>query len=623
MNYDSLKQFLDRHEEFEKNLQGNLHSDKNVFLFGISGAGKSTFLCRFLSSMSDDDFFNTVISRDSEINETINVDGVVISSKKVTTTLVPKRYELRNRGSYIYDIPGFGDNNKITENVIQLMYHCLLSKVIPSKFIIVVSALSIYTHERKSYLETEYTNKLVEMFGDEFFKKFILENSLFVITQIDMVSEKAIEIASVESMIINLIDGAIERGKMQFALFLTAMKRNHFVINYKNWNKKEFVRVMKQKNGSLMSSVNYKVKSSCLVDQTIANLEVMTKKFLERMEQQKKVIKELKDKEVNMSSVHNKNRRIILKLENDKKARETLLESKTKEVQSFSNDLKLLTDDLKVIESQIESRRICRGAIRESIQKIGLVKQRSYCSVKCVGLVTSEKVLIAANLLSHNSRNIIITKVPITFSFKSVNDSKMFNNEKTGVLYNDAGFSTNESTFKCSIGKLRGTHTVIDVEYSSKFFVTVIEDTNISSMNVDKIMVAIESSKDLQFKKDDKIRQISRLKSSNEENNKEIKDCQAALSSIKKKIENAETRHGELIKKAFVLKSEFDENSTTVNELVNEIQSCLFFEMCGKLSETFDLYDLKTNLSTKIEQSKKSLMRKVDQIIPHPKFNLF
>jgi GTPase SAR1 family protein len=232
----SLTAFLKHHDELKKNLAEAKSADKErLVLFGSSGVGKSTFLARLISDMSGDNFQNDVIKRDKEENYDVHVEGIKIGSKRMTSTIVPKRYPLAN-DRVIYDVPGFTDSDPNTEQVIQLMHRCMLSKITATMFVIVVPATEFFQTNRSSILETEYTNKLVDIFGRENFKHNINNNTIFVVTQMDLIDEEAIGEKTFKEMVGDIQDDASEMGKADYTLFLRSLKKNHFIVSYQNWD---------------------------------------------------------------------------------------------------------------------------------------------------------------------------------------------------------------------------------------------------------------------------------------------------------------------------------------------------------------------------------------------------
>ena len=117
-----FKLFFQCYNEFDAKFDADAATN-SLICFGVSGAGKSTFLARLLSGL-DPSAFAAALPKSGGKNVTI--EGVEIGPGMETTTLVPVMH--RAGGLQIFDAPGFKDPDEQRQVVINILHKCLLTR---------------------------------------------------------------------------------------------------------------------------------------------------------------------------------------------------------------------------------------------------------------------------------------------------------------------------------------------------------------------------------------------------------------------------------------------------------------------------------------------------------------
>jgi GTPase SAR1 family protein len=615
---NALKEFLKRYNELKDNLSKSRPSDKEILmLFGTSGAGKSTFLSRILSDKSDSDFNEIVISRDTDSYENVDLEGVRIGAAKKTSTIVPKRYVLPH-DRVIYDVPGFGDNDETTEQVIQLMYRCLLSKVTATKYIIVIAAPAIYTHERKSSLETEYTNKLLSIFGRENFKKSISNNAFFVITQADMINETETEKKSIREHIGDLQDVANEQEKSDFALFLTALKGNHFVVDYQSWSPEAFWMKYSAKSEITPVDAKYNADNSVLMKQAQEILQNDEKEMMAKVTACKKISIQLKRENQELNRKYDEN------AEKVRISESTIQKShdEIKEIDKFSKDSELSIrgwlEDISRCEMSIKNALEHTETIKSTINKAQYVEQFSLRSVEEGGLTKREKVVTSISQLNSLDRNIIVTSCPINTEFDSVEDSRTHTLADGQILYNGGEHLTQSKFFKCDTGTSSGSFEQLSIKNNQKFYVTVFTKKNISKVMSDKLLSKVGGKAEEQVNRiKERKNQLKNLEEKLKANKIKKTVLEDELENSLKVSENSKKTMQQLLESEKVLISKFRESTMNCHKVNEEAVAHPFYKICINVSSILNEYNVDNKLSSQAEEFKSRIDVERVKIHPH------
>lgn len=215
--YNDYEKFLD-----EERMQ--TPTDYCLTLFGVSGAGKSTFLSRLKSDLPADRFYSDVINR---TDERMMVEDVAIGNGMTSTTIVPKLHHIGPNLS-IYDVPGFKDTDNNKKIIINILHKCLLNHVKQNKFIAVLR-LDVLEEDKMTQLVGDYYDSFEALFGIDSFRRSI-ENVYFVITHFD---KRNLSVAQIVDTISKRVMASIDVDKPQLAFFLNRMKKKHIIIDYK------------------------------------------------------------------------------------------------------------------------------------------------------------------------------------------------------------------------------------------------------------------------------------------------------------------------------------------------------------------------------------------------------
>ena len=222
MSYDLYSAFIAYYQEYEKFQEEKRNSDQLCLtLFGVSGAGKSTFLSRLKSNMSPTEFFNAVIAR---YNDKITLEEITIGRSITSVTIVPRLHTAGNLS--IYDVPGFKDTDDNKRIIINILHKCLLNYVKKNKFIAVLR-LDLIEEERMTQLIGDYYDSFSQLFGKNYRKN--IDNVYFVITHFD---KHSLSVKDIVNILKERVYNAIDLDKDQLAYFLKRLTKKHIIVDY-------------------------------------------------------------------------------------------------------------------------------------------------------------------------------------------------------------------------------------------------------------------------------------------------------------------------------------------------------------------------------------------------------
>lgn len=217
---DLFLMFKDCYNLFEERFDGSTLGDA-IICFGITGAGKSAFLARLLSSLPPKSFVAKLNSDDDKVI----IEGVEIGHLAPSTTLVPVRYTVGALG--VYDVPGFKDNDPQKQIVINILHKCLLNRVKSAKFLVILR-VEVLFDQKMTILIDDYHNKLKELFGEDNYPSFI-KNIHFIITHNDKagIDARDIKIQITEKMV-----ETVDLSNSHLPQFFKRLLKHHTVVDY-------------------------------------------------------------------------------------------------------------------------------------------------------------------------------------------------------------------------------------------------------------------------------------------------------------------------------------------------------------------------------------------------------
>eukprot|EP00038_Savillea_parva_P011867 m.200664 g.200664 ORF g.200664 m.200664 type:complete len:707 (-) comp21132_c0_seq1:188-2308(-) len=213
--------FKECYERFDERFDTS-QADEAIIIFGVSGAGKSTFLAR-LKDQASPEQFQKKLNHDEE---KIKIADIEIGRTVHSTTLVPEMFRIGDLG--IYDVPGFRDSDEKRQIVISILHKILLTRVKKAKFLVILDVREMFADKIGTVVD-DYHNKLKELFGEENYPAFV-KNLQFVLTNNDNGGYSAKE---VEYQIKDKILETVDIENTQLAQFLMRMQKNHLLVDYR------------------------------------------------------------------------------------------------------------------------------------------------------------------------------------------------------------------------------------------------------------------------------------------------------------------------------------------------------------------------------------------------------
>ena len=233
------KLFVDCYDDFDASFDRTMAEAGGaaIVCFGITGAGKSTFLARLRSPKTCGEFHQAVFGERHSGEDYTTEEGVRIGHKAPSTTLVPKLHAVGNMG--VWDVPGFKDNNQGKQIVINILHMCLLRRLNKAKFLIVVDVNVLFQENAMTTLVGDYHGKLRELFAhgsDAQYNQYI-QHFYLVLTHNDKHHHTEQQIK--EQITEKMIECAGESDGLH--LFFNRMLKSHVVADYAHQDKATLV----------------------------------------------------------------------------------------------------------------------------------------------------------------------------------------------------------------------------------------------------------------------------------------------------------------------------------------------------------------------------------------------
>lgn len=332
MSNDLYKSLITYYGEYTKFIaEEKTTNDCSLTLFGVSGAGKSTFLSRLKSTMRPHDFYESVILREKEM---ITVEDVTIGNSISSVTIVPRLHEIGKLA--IYDVPGFKDTDDNKKIIINILHKCLLNHVKQNKFIAVLR-LHLLEETRMTQLISDYYDSFAQLFGENYRKN--IDNVYFVITHYD--KHESLSIKDVVKLMKERIFSSLDLNKQDLAYFLKRLVQKHILVDYKKDTQDDLLHRFDE-------LLNDEKKSITKEDMTITNLDVYENEL------NKKLKKDVDDLTKQIIDDSTKN---LEELKKQKESVESVLKEKSENTfkrDQVSGELDVVNNFLQNVDSGID-----------------------------------------------------------------------------------------------------------------------------------------------------------------------------------------------------------------------------------------------------------------------------
>jgi len=404
---DVYQLFVDCYRDFDEKFDRTSVNEEAVVCFGVSGAGKSTFLNRLLNRLPVQEFLDVIKQQGAHTGASYSFkdqpDLPTLGHMVESCTLVPEKYSV-SRDLPVYDVPGFKDTNVNKQIVINILHKCLMTRVERSQFLVIIDVEKVF-ELRLTGLIDDYHNTLRDLFGPRF--KQSMKYVHFVLTHKDKhgYSDEEIE----EKLKTNTLD-AMEIDNPDLPVFLNRLRNHHLVVDYTKhdgeWLKTELRRMLRETGepGSITQDQLNKEQ-----------LDVYSNKLHSRCEQflQRKV----RDAEEQRQAMDIKHARILAELErlavqalaaaNKVKLEENLRTEKLLENEELEKRITGNTARLESCSAEMEKRRVELESFRS--QEAFLLSQLS--SISSVSL--RQDLSLPGSLGNYAGRQFVRTVVAI------------------------------------------------------------------------------------------------------------------------------------------------------------------------------------------------------------------
>lgn len=478
--------FVKCYRDFEANMKIATASKKTYMVFGVTGAGKSTFISRLKDKGESSQFFNKVIQPTAEYKG-LTHEGIQIGDKVGSTTIVPKQHSIASDIS-IFDVPGFDEVDIDLKEIIYVLHRCILKQVSVNMYIVVIPAAYLFENTMNT-IRTKYYDRLCNFFTEERLINVSKYNILFVVNQVDLV-DKDTSPKAIKSVVTELAMHYLDiDGMEKFSRFLRNMANNLLVVDYSTFDLSDFT----AHATSLESNVSRKPLDSVpkvVLDiqegAIVRRLEEFSRKKTEaakdllfgfrkevaRLAEQKKIFRE---KQISTTN----------KLSQTKQQLNEQTETVgriTDEVVGLEANVSMSERRIIMLQTRIEEAKKYTSDALLYMTGIGVVSTSTMCPFRRAGKMGwSDYFQYSGGTSTKNKCNFIVTTKPTITNFDSVEESKRFGGPE--VLVNNHSVKSS-SEIKYTMFP-RDDYTYIHAESKHKFWLHFITEKELDP-NVEK-----------------------------------------------------------------------------------------------------------------------------------------
>lgn len=234
--------YVEQHkEEIEKGNFDNIYAEfknfkkinrKNMYLlFGVSRAGKSTFIRRFRSNIECNDFEGGILEMERN-NGMRTIDGIDVGFAATSITLVPYFYVKDNL--VVIDMPGLNDSDPSKKFAIFVLNKCLFNKINQAIFLSIINSELLINLQNLRVINENYCSEFRNMFSSAY--DTLIQRCFFAVTYIDKIKQNRERSEVVGKIKENVEQGILANAKVrlngEFMAFLSQLSENFIDIDY-------------------------------------------------------------------------------------------------------------------------------------------------------------------------------------------------------------------------------------------------------------------------------------------------------------------------------------------------------------------------------------------------------
>jgi len=239
-----LRETVRYHAEFEEQFKDDRLLGKETYLtFGLSGAGKSTFLARLVGNWPPEVFYDEITKTRPKTENYFMIENVRIGHGDVSTTVVPRGYSIEDK--VIFDMPGFSDTSPNRRLQIRFLQQCLVNKIRSAKMLVILKIQFILEDKKWVTLSEIYAKSLKDLFGTSY--KTALNSMHFMLTHGDEIEgerEKQLSHTFIYDKLLKA--GHSLRESEDVRNLIDRMSESFFVVNYSSMSKKDVLEGVKE-----------------------------------------------------------------------------------------------------------------------------------------------------------------------------------------------------------------------------------------------------------------------------------------------------------------------------------------------------------------------------------------